>query len=64
MLDGAVSSAGLNDLLDAFLSVEDVGNFKPDRRVYDLVAGRFGTTPDQVLFVSSNGWDAAAAAAF
>lgn len=64
MLNGAVQSSDLSDLLDAVLSVEDVGNFKPDRRVYDMVSARFGTAPDQVLFVSSNGWDAAAAAAY
>lgn len=64
MLNGAVHSAGLIDLLDTVLSVEDVGNFKPDRRVYDMVGARFGVAPDQVLFVSSNGWDAAAAAAY
>ena len=64
MLEGAVNSAGLGALLDAVLSVEDVGVFKPHVRVYDMVGQRFGTTPDQVLFVSSNGWDAAAASKF
>ena len=64
MLDGAVSSAGLSSVLDAVLSVEDVGIFKPDARVYDMVGARFGTSPDEVLFVSSNGWDAAGAAGY
>lgn len=64
MLSDAVASAGIGGLLDDCLSVESVGVFKPARAVYDLVGGRFGTTPDQVLFVSSNGWDAAAAAAY
>ncbi len=64
MLEGAVSSAGIGELLDAVLSVEDVGVFKPDRRVYDMVGARFDCTPDEVLFVSSNGWDAAFAAAY
>lgn len=64
MLGGAVESAGVNEVLDAVLSVEDVGVFKPDRRVYDLVGQRFGVAPDAVLFVSSNGWDAAAAAGY
>ncbi len=64
MLDGAVEFAGVGDVLDAVLSVEDVGIFKPARVVYDMVGKAFGTTPEQVLFVSSNGWDAAAAAAF
>jgi len=64
MLEGAVTSAGLGAHLDAVLSVETVGVFKPHGRVYDLVGARFGTTPEQVLFVSSNGWDAAAATGY
>ena len=64
MLDGAVRSAGLSEHLDAVLSVQSVGVFKPDRRVYDLVGAHFGCTKDQVLFVSSNGWDAAAASGY
>jgi len=64
MLDAAVASAGLGDLLDDVISVEDVGVFKPHARVYDLVGARFGCTPDQVLFISANAWDAASAAAY
>ncbi|WP_224824819.1 haloacid dehalogenase type II [Cognatishimia sp. MH4019] len=64
MLSGAVESAGLEGLLDAVLSVETVGVFKPDARVYDMVEARFGCARDEVLFVSSNGWDAAGAAAY
>lgn len=64
MLNGAVRSAGIHDLLDACLSVESVGVFKPDRSVYDLVGGHFGCPRDNVLFVSSNGWDAAAATGY
>ncbi|NSX54913.1 haloacid dehalogenase type II [Parasulfitobacter algicola] len=64
MLDGAVQSAGLADVLDAVLSVEDVGIFKPDARVYDMVGKAFGCAKEQVLFVSSNGWDAAAASGY
>ncbi len=63
MLDGAVDSAGLRNRLDAVLSVETVGIFKPDPRIYDLVMAHFGLTErSQVAFMSSNGWDAAAAA--
>ena len=64
MLDGAVQSAGVAEVLDAVLSVESVGVFKPDSRVYDLVGERFGCAKDEVLFVSSNGWDVAAAAGY
>ncbi|GAA6208126.1 haloacid dehalogenase type II [Cognatishimia sp. WU-CL00825] len=64
MLDGAVKSAGLSTWLDDVLSVESVGVFKPDSRVYDLVLKRFNCTADEVLFVSSNGWDVAGASGF
>ena len=64
MLTGAVESAGIGELLDDVLSVETVGIFKPARAVYDMVGARFGTKPDQVLFVSSNGWDIAGAAGY
>ena len=64
MLDGAVASAGIGEVLDAVLSVETVGVFKPARAVYDLVGAHFGAAPAKVLFVSSNGWDAAFAAQY
>jgi len=46
------------------LSVEAAGIYKPAGAVSDLVGARFGTDPAEVLFVSSNGWDAAGAAAY
>lgn len=64
MLDGAVKSAGIEGVLDVSLSVQSVGIFKPDARVYDLVGQHFGCAKDEVLFVSSNGWDAAAATGY
>jgi 2-haloacid dehalogenase len=64
MLQGAVQSAGIGAMLDDVLSVESVGIFKPASRVYDLVGKRFGCGNDEVLFVSSNGWDAAGAAGY
>jgi len=62
MLADAVASAGIGDDLDAVLSVEEVGVFKPARAVYDLVGARFGCAAGSVLFTSANGWDAAGAA--
>ena len=61
MLDGAVDHAGIREFLHGVLSVESVGIFKPAAVVYDLVGQTFGCAKDEVLFVSSNGWDAAAA---
>ena len=64
MLEAAVRSAGVGEFLDDTLSVEDVGVFKPHDTVYDMVGARFGGTKADVLFVSSNGWDAAGAAGY
>lgn len=64
MLKAATTSAELSTLLDVLLSAESVGVFKPDARVYELVGRHFGTKRSEVLFVSSNGWDAASAAAY
>ena len=64
MLAGAVDSAGIGSVLDDVLSVQDVGVFKPHKSVYDLVGKRFDCAPNEVLFVSSNGWDAANAAGY
>lgn len=64
MLADAVGSAGLADLLDGVLSVEEPGIFKPDPSVYQLVLDRFGVGAGEVSFQSSNAWDIAGAAAF
>jgi 2-haloacid dehalogenase len=64
MLAAAVGAAGLGDLFDTVLSVEEVGAFKPDPRVYQLAVDRLGTPAASIAFVSSNGWDAHAASAF
>ncbi|MEM9146781.1 MAG: haloacid dehalogenase type II [Pseudomonadota bacterium] len=64
MLTAAVRSAGLDSRLDAWLSAESVGVFKPDFANYALVTEHFGVARRAVLFVSSNGWDAWAATAF
>ncbi|QUJ75425.1 haloacid dehalogenase type II [Sulfitobacter albidus] len=64
MLAGAVKSAGIEGTLDISLSVESVGIFKPDARVYDLVGAHFDCAAHEVLFVSSNGWDVAAATGY
>ena len=64
MLAAAVASAGIGDLLDAVISVEDVGVFKPHPRVYQLACDRLGIGAENIAFASSNAWDAYAASAF
>jgi 2-haloacid dehalogenase len=64
MLQAAVAGAGLADLLDAVLSVEEVGVYKPHPKVYQLAVDRLGIEPAAISFQSSNAWDAYAASAF
>jgi len=64
MLESAVDNAGIRDLIDDNLSVEDVGIYKPDPRVYQLAVDRLGVGRDQISFQSSNAWDAVGAATF
>jgi 2-haloacid dehalogenase len=64
MLAGAVSAAGIGDVLDACLSVQSIGCYKPARPVYALVGEHFGCPAREVLFVSSNCWDACAGAGY
>lgn len=58
MLAEGVAAAGIADLLDDVLSVEAVGVFKPDPRVYALAVARFGLPAGRMAFMSSNPWDA------
>ena len=64
MLQAAVESTGLVGLFDAVLSVEEVGVYKPDPKVYQLAVDRLGMSASAISFQSSNAWDAYAASAF
>ncbi|MGH7075295.1 MAG: HAD-IA family hydrolase [Stellaceae bacterium] len=64
MLQAAVAHAGIGDHLDAILSVEEVGVYKPHSKVYQLAVDRLGTVAGAIGFQSSNAWDAYAASSF
>lgn len=64
MLTAAVEHSGIAGLMDAVLSVEEVGIFKPHPSVYALATNCFGLEREQICFLSSNAWDAHAAKAF
>jgi 2-haloacid dehalogenase len=64
MLQAAVARAGLGALLDAVLSVEEVGVYKPHPKVYQIAVDRLGIPAASIAFQSSNAWDAYAASAF
>ena len=64
MLQSAVASAGMGEVLDAVLSVDSVRQFKTMPGSYQMVLDHFAVDPKQVLFVSSNAWDALGATWF
>jgi 2-haloacid dehalogenase len=64
MLNAAVASAGLTGDFDAILSVDAAEVFKTSPRAYELVLQELSIAATEVVFVSSNRWDIAGAAAF
>jgi len=64
MLNAVVLHNNIGKFFDAVISVNELGIFKPDPRVYQLCSDRLGVAPGEIAFVSSNGWDAAGAKAF
>jgi 2-haloacid dehalogenase len=64
MLGAAVDNAQIGGDLDAVLSVDAIGIYKPRAEVYALVTGAFAIAPEDVAFVSSNRWDVMGATAF
>lgn len=64
MLGALVENSGVGHRFEAVLSVDAAGVFKPNPRSYRLVEATLGVKPDEVLFVSSNGFDVAGAKRF
>lgn len=64
MLETLVHNSGLDRILDATISVDTRRIFKPAPDAYALIEERLGVRPAEVLFVSSNPWDACGAKAF
>jgi 2-haloacid dehalogenase len=64
MLEPLVHASVLAPHIDGILSADHAGIYKPSPRVYQLAVDRLQLAPAEIGFVSSNGWDAAGAAAF
>jgi len=61
MLATVVESNGLQAYLDKVVTIEDVRLFKTDPKAYALLLDAFPVKKEEILFVSSNAWDALAA---
>lgn len=64
MLNTLVVNSGLDRVLDATISVDSRKTFKPAPEAYSLIESVLGVPPMEVLFISSNPWDACGAKAF
>jgi len=64
MLEAAVENSRLETIIPKIFSVEKVGVFKPDPRVYRIAVDELDVKPEEIVFQSSNAWDASGASAF
>ena len=61
LLNELVVSNGLKDIFDDIFSVEEVGIYKPDSKVYDIPINKYNIEKNEVLFLSANTWDVSGA---
>ena len=64
MLNALVRNSGLRPILDAVISVDANGIFKPAPEAYMLIESTLKIPPSEVLFISSNPWDVCGAKSF
>ena len=57
LLNELVKSNNLDNIFDDIFSIEEVGIFKPNSKVYDIPIERYQILKDEVLFLSANTWD-------
>ena len=64
LLNQLVMSNNLDDLFDDLFSIEEVGIYKPDSKVYDLPIKKYKIEKNEVVFLSANTWDISGAGNF
>ena len=57
LLNELVSSNNLNNIFDDIFSIEEVGIYKPDAKVYDIPVKKYKIKKEEVVFLSANTWD-------
>ena len=57
LLNDLVKTNNLENFFDDIFSIEEVGVYKPDTRVYDIPIKKYGIKKNEVIFLSSNTWD-------
>ena len=64
LLDGLVKSNDLEKMFDDIFSIEEVGIYKPDAKVYDMPIKKYKVEKNEVAFLSANTWDVSGAGNF
>ena len=57
VLENLVKNNNLENIFDDIFSIEEVGIFKPDSKVYELPVNKYNIKKDEILFLSANTWD-------
>ena len=57
LLNNLVNSNDLKNIIEDIFSIEEVGVYKPDKKVYDLPTKKYGVKKEDIVFLSSNTWD-------
>ena len=57
LLDELVNSNNLNNIFDDIFSIEKVGIYKPDAKVYDIPVKKYKIQKEEIVFLSANTWD-------
>lgn len=60
-MEQQLNSAGISTYFERQFSVEDIGLYKPEQRVYRWAARQMQTKPEESLFIAAHGWDVAGA---
>jgi 2-haloacid dehalogenase len=57
LLNELVKSNNLENIFDDLFSIEEVGIYKPDSKVYDMPIKKYQIKADEIAFLSANSWD-------
>ena len=64
LLKGLVESNNIQNCFDDIMSIESVGIYKPDAKVYEMPIKKYDCKPENICFLSSNTWDVSGGGVF
>ena len=64
LLSGLVKSNNIENYFDDIMSIESVGIYKPDSKVYEMPIKKYNCKPENICFMSSNTWDVSGGGVF